>query len=144
MMTALSLARRNLGDVWPNPAVGCILVRDGVVLGRGWTGRGGRPHAETEALRQAREAAAGATAYVTLEPCDHHGETPPCSQALIKAGIRRAVVAVEDPDPRVSGRGNERMVRAHIEVSIGVLADEARDLNEGFFFDAESSAPCSH
>lgn len=140
MMTALSLARRNLGDVWPNPAVGCILVRDGVVLGRGWTGRGGRPHAETEALRQAREAAAGATAYVTLEPCDHHGETPPCSQALIKAGIRRAVVAVEDPDPRVSGRGNERMVRAHIEVSIGVLADEARDLNEGFFFDAESSA----
>src|SRR5262245_8738014 len=106
MRTALGLAARGLGRVWPNPAVGCILARpDGIVLARGWTQAGGRPHAETEALARAGAAARGATAYVTLEPCAHHGKTPPCADALIAAGIARAVVALEDPDPRVAGKG---------------------------------------
>src|SRR5499425_1624037 len=104
MRAALTLARRGLGNVWPNPAVGCVIVKDDTVVGRGWTQPGGRPHAETEALARAGEAARGATAYVTLEPCAHTGKTPPCASALIAAGIGRAVVAVEDPDPRVSGR----------------------------------------
>src|SRR5215472_9215480 len=109
MRAALGLARRGLGRTWPNPAVGCVVVREGRVVGRGWTQPGGRPHAETEALSQAGVGAAGATAYVTLEPCSHHGQTPPCAEALLRAGIRRAVVAVEDPDPRVSGRGIARL-----------------------------------
>src|SRR5579872_5255433 len=96
MRAALSLAQRGLGNVWPNPAVGCILVKDGHVIGRGWTQPGGRPHAETEALARAGGAALGATAYVTLEPCNHHGETGPCAEALVKAGIARAVVAMGD------------------------------------------------
>src|SRR5512132_1107484 len=100
MRAALALARRGLGRVWPNPAVGCVLVRDGRIVGRGWTQSGGRPHAETEALRRAGELARGATSYITLEPCDHEGVTGPCSKALLEAGIKRAVVAVEDPDPR--------------------------------------------
>src|SRR3984957_7520543 len=97
MTAALALASRGLGRVAPNPAVGCVLVRGGTVGGRGWTQPGGRPHAETEALRRAGAAAAGATAYVTLEPCAHHGQTPPCAEALIEAGISRCVVAIEDP-----------------------------------------------
>ena len=105
MRAALALAARALGRSWPNPAVGCVLVRDGVVVGRGWTQPGGRPHAETEALGRAGEAARGATAYVSLEPCAHTGKTPPCADALIAAGVARVVAAVEDPDPRVSGRG---------------------------------------
>ena len=121
MRTALALAARGLGRVWPNPAVGCVLVRDGRVVGRGWTQPGGRPHAETEALGRAGDAARGATAYVTLEPCDHHGVTPPCADALIAAGIARAVVAVEDPDPRVDGRGIARLRAAGIAVTTGVV-----------------------
>jgi len=108
MRAALALARRGLGNAWPNPAVGCVLVKDGRVIGRGWTQPGGRPHAETEALRRAGEAARGATAYVTLEPCSHHGRTPPCCEALAEAGIARVVMAMRDPDPRVNGRGRPR------------------------------------
>ena len=103
---ALALARRGLGNTWPNPAVGCVLVRDGRVVGRGWTQPGGRPHAERMALDQAGPLAAGATAYVTLEPCAHHGRTPPCCDAIIAAGIGRVISALEDPDPRVAGRGH--------------------------------------
>lgn len=143
MRAALGLARRNLGCVWPNPAVGCVLVRDAAVVGRGWTGRGGRPHAETEALARAGSGARGATAYVSLEPCDHHGETPPCSEALIAAGVARVVVAVEDPDPRVSGRGVRRLRAAGIDVQVvdGALAEEARDLNAGFFLRVREGRP---
>ncbi|HLB07022.1 MAG TPA: bifunctional diaminohydroxyphosphoribosylaminopyrimidine deaminase/5-amino-6-(5-phosphoribosylamino)uracil reductase RibD [Alphaproteobacteria bacterium] len=132
MATALGLARRGLGCVWPNPAVGCVLVREGRVAGRGATAPGGRPHAETIALERAGSAAQGATAYLTLEPCAHHGKTPPCAQALIAAGIGRAVVALEDPDPRVRGRGLEALRQKGIEVSLGVLEGEAVELNAGF------------
>jgi diaminohydroxyphosphoribosylaminopyrimidine deaminase / 5-amino-6-(5-phosphoribosylamino)uracil reductase len=133
MRAALALARRGLGSAWPNPAVGCVLVRDGVVVGRGWTQPGGRPHGETEALARAGERAKSATAYVSLEPCCHWGKTPPCTDALIAAGVTRVVVPVEDPDPRVSGRGIARLRKAGIEVTTGLLADEASALNEGFF-----------
>ena len=132
MTAALGLARRGLGTVWPNPAVGCILVREGRVVGRGWTQPGGRPHAESEALRRAGAAASGAAAYVSLEPCNHHGKTPPCAEALIAAGIRRAVVALKDPDPRVAGRGIARLEAAGIEVALGLLGEEAAELNAGF------------
>jgi diaminohydroxyphosphoribosylaminopyrimidine deaminase / 5-amino-6-(5-phosphoribosylamino)uracil reductase len=136
MGAALALARRGLGRVWPNPAVGCVLVaRDSgrsTVIGRGWTQPGGRPHAETEALAHAGDRARGATAYVTLEPCAHHGKTPPCADALIAAGVRRVVAAIEDPDPRVSGRGLAQLREAGLEVSLGAGADEAREINAGF------------
>jgi diaminohydroxyphosphoribosylaminopyrimidine deaminase / 5-amino-6-(5-phosphoribosylamino)uracil reductase len=141
MRAALALARRGLGRVWPNPAVGCVLVRDGHVVGRGWTQPGGRPHAETEALRRAGESARGATAYVTLEPCPHQGVTGACSEALIAAGIARAVVAVEDPDPRVSGRGAARLRSAGIEVTIGVCREDAAEINLGFFLRAIEGRP---
>jgi len=136
MGAALALARRGLGRVWPNPAVGCILVAGSngrsVIVGRGWTQPGGRPHAETEALARAGDHARDATAYVTLEPCSHHGKTPPCADALIAAGVRRVVAAIEDPDPRVSGRGVAQLRNAGIEVSLGVGAEEAREINAGF------------
>lgn len=132
MRSALALARRGLGRVWPNPAVGCVLVKDGNVIGRGWTQPGGRPHAETEALRRAGEAANGATAYVTLEPCAHHGETPPCADALIEAGVARCFIAVGDPDPRVDGGGVRKLEAAGIEVHRGLCEDEAEALNAGF------------
>jgi diaminohydroxyphosphoribosylaminopyrimidine deaminase/5-amino-6-(5-phosphoribosylamino)uracil reductase len=137
MDLALALGRRGLGRVWPNPAVGCVLVRPGAgsggrVVGRGWTQPGGRPHAETEALARAGDGARGATAYVSFEPCSHHGRTPPCTDALIAAGIARAVVAMEDPDPRVSGQGIAGLRRAGIEVSVGAAAAEARAVNQGF------------
>lgn len=133
MNAALTLARRGLGRVWPNPAVGCILVSaGGEVLGRGWTQPSGRPHAETEALRRAGDAARGATAYVTLEPCSHRGNTGPCADALVAAGIARAVIAVEDPDPRVSGRGIERLKSAGIDTRVGVCRHDAERLNAGF------------
>src|SRR3954453_3264296 len=103
MAAALALARRGLGNVWPNPAVGCVIVNAGRVVGCGWTQPSGRPHAETEAIARAGEAARGATSYVTLEPCCHWGRTPPCAEALIAAGIARVVSAIEDPDPRVAG-----------------------------------------
>ena len=132
MALALSLGRRGQGRVWPNPAVGCVIVREGRILGRGWTAEGGRPHAETRALAQAGAAARGATAYVTLEPCAHHGKTPPCAEALVDAGVARVVVATGDPDPRVAGRGLEILRAAGIEVATGVLEAEARADHAGF------------
>jgi diaminohydroxyphosphoribosylaminopyrimidine deaminase/5-amino-6-(5-phosphoribosylamino)uracil reductase len=133
MEAALALARRGLGNTWPNPAVGCVLVSEaGQVVGRGWTQPGGRPHAETGALARAGELARGATAYVTLEPCSHWGRTPPCCDALIKAGVARVVVATGDPDPRVDGRGLERLRAAGVIVELGLGGVEARALNAGF------------
>lgn len=134
MRAALALARRGLGNVWPNPAVGCVIVDgDGRVAGRGWTQPGGRPHAETEALRRSAGRAVGGTAYVTLEPCSHHGQTPPCAEALIGARLKRVVVACDDPDPRVSGDGIRMLEAAGLTVATGVCQDEARELNAGFF-----------
>jgi diaminohydroxyphosphoribosylaminopyrimidine deaminase / 5-amino-6-(5-phosphoribosylamino)uracil reductase len=142
MRAALALARRGLGNAWPNPAVGCVLVRDGRVVGRGWTQPGGRPHAETEALRRAGpEAARGATAYVTLEPCSHHGRTPPCCDALIAAGVGRVVVAVQDPDSRVNGRGLTRLRAAGIAVEVGLCAAEAHAINAGFIRRTRTGRP---
>ncbi len=126
MQLALTLGRRGLGNAWPNPAVGAIAVKDGVVIGRGWTQPGGRPHAETEALRQAGAQAQGATLYVTLEPCSHHGRTPPCADAIIAAGVARVVCALGDPNPSVAGEGYARLRAAGIEVSDGLCAEEAR------------------
>jgi diaminohydroxyphosphoribosylaminopyrimidine deaminase/5-amino-6-(5-phosphoribosylamino)uracil reductase len=133
MRAALSLARRHLGNTWPNPSVGCVIVKNERVVGRGSTAPGGRPHAEPQALAMAGEAARGATAYVTLEPCSHHGRTPPCADALIAAGIARVVVAATDPDPRVDGNGLERLRRAGVAVSQGLLQAEAEAVNAGFF-----------
>ncbi|HJN60236.1 MAG TPA: bifunctional diaminohydroxyphosphoribosylaminopyrimidine deaminase/5-amino-6-(5-phosphoribosylamino)uracil reductase RibD [Alphaproteobacteria bacterium] len=141
MAAALALAERGLGAVWPNPAVGCLLVRAGRTVGRGWTQAGGRPHAESEALRRAGAAAAGATAYVTLEPCAHHGQTPPCAEALIEARIGRLVAAMTDPDARVSGRGFKRLEAAGIEVAVGIGGDAAARLNAGYLSRVESGRP---
>ncbi|TNE68996.1 MAG: bifunctional diaminohydroxyphosphoribosylaminopyrimidine deaminase/5-amino-6-(5-phosphoribosylamino)uracil reductase RibD [Rhodobacteraceae bacterium] len=132
MRHALTLGARGLGRTWPNPAVGCVIVRDGRIVGRGWTQPGGRPHAEVMALRQAGEAARGATAYVTLEPCSHHGKTPPCAEALISAGLSRVVVALGDPDPRVNGRGFAMLQSAGVEVVAGLCDAEARAQQQGF------------
>ena len=131
MAHALRLGARGLGGTWPNPAVGCVIVNGGVV-GRGWTQPGGRPHAEAMALAQAGHAARGATAYVTLEPCAHHGKTPPCAEALIAAGVTRVVTSLTDPDPRVAGRGHAMLRGAGIAVTQGVLELAARDANAGF------------
>lgn len=141
MATALTLARRGLGQVWPNPAVGCIVVKDGKVVGRGWTQPGGRPHAETMALAQAGEAAQGATAYVSLEPCAHHGKTPPCADALVAAGIARVVMPMEDPDSRVSGKGVARLRDAGILVETGLMAAEAEAVNCGFLMRQRAGRP---
>lgn len=141
MDVALSLAARNLGDAWPNPAVGCVLVKDGHVIGRGWTESGGRPHAETQALMRAQTSAHGATAYVTLEPCSHHGKTPPCADALISAGITRAVIATGDPDPRVNGRGAARLREGGVEVMEGVGKAGADRQNAGFFLKIARGRP---
>ncbi len=126
MQLALTLGRRGLGNTWPNPAVGAVVVKDGVVLGRGWTQPGGRPHAETEALRRAGERARGATLYVTLEPCSHHGKTPPCADAVVAAGVARVVCALGDPNPKVAGDGYARLRSAGIAVTEGVCAEDAR------------------
>jgi diaminohydroxyphosphoribosylaminopyrimidine deaminase / 5-amino-6-(5-phosphoribosylamino)uracil reductase len=126
MALALALGRRGLGRTWPNPAVGAVIVDRGVITGRGWTQSGGRPHAEVEALRRAGKAARGATLYVTLEPCSHHGKTPPCADAIIAAGVARVVSALEDPNPKVAGAGHARLAAAGIDVDIGVGADAAR------------------
>ena len=133
MRAALNIAARGLGRVAPNPAVGCVIVNGGHVVGRGWTQPGGRPHAETEALARAGKAARGATAYVTLEPCAHHGVTPPCADALVEAGVARVVIACLDTDSRVSGRGIAHLEAAGLDVTSGVCRDEALDLNAGFF-----------
>jgi len=132
MALALALAQRGLGQSWPNPAVGCVIASGGHIIGRGRTQPGGRPHAEVMALAQAGPAARGATAYVTLEPCAHFGQTPPCADALIAAGVVRMVSALTDPDPRVSGRGHARLRAAGIAVTEGVLQAEATALNAGF------------
>ena len=132
MAHALVLARRGLGNVWPNPAVGCVLIRGDVVVGRGWTQPGGRPHAEAMALAQAGELARGATAYVTLEPCAHHGRTPPCAGALIGAGVVRVVTALTDPDSPTAGQGHAMLAAAGIDVVQGVREAEARQLQRGF------------
>jgi len=133
MRAALALARRRQGVTWPNPPVGCVLVREGRVVGRGATAQGGRPHAEPAALAMAEERARGATAYVTLEPCAHHGGTPPCVEALIAGGVARVVAAVRDPDPRVNGKGLARLGAAGIAVEEGLLAAEAEAVAAGFF-----------
>lgn len=141
MALALSLGRRGMGRVWPNPAVGCVLVRDGRIVGRGWTQEGGRPHAEVVALSQAGQAAQGATAYVTLEPCSHHGVTGPCSDALIEAGVTRVVTALTDPDPRVAGDGHQRLQAAGIEVQTGLCEDEAAKDHQGFLLNRTEGRP---
>ena len=141
MRAALALARRGLGAVWPNPAVGCVIVNEGRVVGRGWTQPGGRPHAEAEALTRAGILARGATAYVSLEPCCHEGRGPPCADALIAAGLRRVVVAVEDPDPRIRGAGLRRLQDAGVAVETGLCADEAAEVNAGFFSRVRQGRP---
>ena len=144
MRAALALARRSLGRTWPNPAVGCVIVRDGKVIARGRTQDGGRPHAETAALAQAGPAAKDATVYVTLEPCAHHGRTPPCADALVAAGVARVVSAIEDPDPRVRGQGHERLRAAGIAVDIGEGGQEAAEINAGFFLRVSEGRPLFH
>ena len=141
MALALTLGRRGMGRVWPNPAVGCVIVRAGRIVGRGRTGDGGRPHAEAMALAQAGGAAREATAYVTLEPCAHHGQTPPCAAALAAAGVSRVVVACGDPDPRVAGRGLAMLRAAGVEVETGVLEDAARRDHVGFLSRVTAGRP---
>ncbi|RMR53651.1 Riboflavin biosynthesis protein RibD [Pseudomonas syringae pv. actinidiae] len=141
MARALELARNGLYSTHPNPRVGCVIVRDGQIVGEGWHVRAGEPHAEVHALRQAGELARGATAYVTLEPCSHQGRTPPCADALIEAGVARVVAAMQDPNPEVSGRGLLRLMNAGIGVQCGVLESEARALNKGFLKRMETGQP---
>jgi diaminohydroxyphosphoribosylaminopyrimidine deaminase/5-amino-6-(5-phosphoribosylamino)uracil reductase len=141
MALALSLGRRGQGAVWPNPAVGCVIVQQGRIVGRGWTQPGGRPHAEPQALRQAGPAAQGATVYVTLEPCAHTGKTPPCADALVAAKPARVVIACTDSDPRVSGKGIAILRAAGIIVDVGVLEDEARADHLGFFLRVDEGRP---
>lgn len=132
MARALRLAARGLNTTTPNPRVGCVIVRDGQVVGEGWHVRAGEPHAEVHALQSAGDAARGATAYVTLEPCSHHGRTPPCADALVRAGVTRVVAAMQDPNPLVAGQGLARLAAAGIATRCGVLEQEARELNIGF------------
>jgi diaminohydroxyphosphoribosylaminopyrimidine deaminase/5-amino-6-(5-phosphoribosylamino)uracil reductase len=132
MRLAARLGHRALGTTAENPPVGCVIVKEGVIVGLGWTQAGGRPHAETEALKMAGAAAKGATAYVTLEPCAHHGRTPPCAEALVEAGVARVVVAFEDPDPRVAGAGFAILGRAGISIETGLAQAEARPDLAGF------------
>ncbi len=145
MREALSLARRGLGNTWPNPAVGAVIWRmtgEGPqVVGRGFTRPGGRPHAETVALAQAGDLARGASMAVTLEPCSHHGRTPPCCEAVVAAGIARVVSAIEDPDPRVNGRGHIHLRAAGVAVTVGTLAAEARRVNYGFILKVVDGRP---
>lgn len=132
MRLALHLGARGLGTTWPNPSVGCVIVNDNHVVGRGWTQPGGRPHAERMALDQAQTAAQGATAYVTLEPCAHIGQTTPCADALIERGIARVVAALQDPDPRVSGQGFRKLEKAGVKITTPFMATEARTTHIGF------------
>ena len=131
MALAFALGRRGLGNTWPNPAVGAVVVKDGVILGRGWTQPGGRPHAETEALKQAGRAARGATLYATLEPCSHHGKTPPCTDAIIRAGIARVVSAMDDPNPEVAGQGLAKLRDRKIAIESGLGAEAAKRAHIG-------------
>lgn len=137
----MQLAERGLFSTTPNPRVGCVIVRDGKVVGEGWHERTGEPHAEVHALTQAGDAARGATVYVTLEPCSHYGRTPPCAGALIKAGVARVVVAMRDPNPMVAGQGIAMLELAGIPTACGVLENEARELNAGFISRMEKGRP---
>jgi diaminohydroxyphosphoribosylaminopyrimidine deaminase/5-amino-6-(5-phosphoribosylamino)uracil reductase len=141
MRPALALARRSLGRTWPNPAVGCVIVKDGSVVGRGRTQDGGRPHAEVDALAMAGAAAHGATVYVTLEPCSHFGKSPPCADALVAAGVAKVVSAMADPFPEVNGRGHARLKDAGIAVEVGEGADEAAGINAGFLLRVREGRP---
>jgi diaminohydroxyphosphoribosylaminopyrimidine deaminase/5-amino-6-(5-phosphoribosylamino)uracil reductase len=141
MDSALNLARRGLGNTWPNPAVGCVIVKNDRVVGRGWTQSGGRPHAETEAVRNAGQETLGSTAYVTLEPCNHYGKTPPCTEALIRAGVKKVVIASLDPDSRVSGSGLKRLEDAGIIVELGMAKSEANKINQGYFLRVKDFRP---
>jgi len=141
MVRALQLAERGLFTTHPNPRVGCVIVNGEEVIGEGWHQKVGGPHAEIHALQQAGENARGATAYVTLEPCSHHGKTPPCADALIAAGISRVVIAMQDPNPQVAGAGIERLRKSGIEVSAGLLEADARELNPGFILRMSEGRP---
>ncbi len=141
MALALSLGRRGLGNAFPNPAVGAVIVKDGVIVGRGWTQAGGRPHAEVVALNQAKRKAKGATLYCTLEPCSHEGKSPPCADAVIKAGIARVVSALEDPNPEVAGQGHSRLRDKGITVELGLCADEARRAHAGHIARIQKARP---
>lgn len=141
MARALRLAAKGLHTTSPNPRVGCVIVKQGQIIGEGWHERAGRPHAEAIALQAAGSNAKGATAYVTLEPCSHFGKTPPCADALIGVGIKRVVAAMTDPNPLVSGRGLEKLRAAGVEVDVGILADQARELNIGFVSRMERGRP---
>lgn len=141
MATAIAFARRGLGETAPNPAVGCLIVKNGVIVGRGATQKGGRPHAETVAIADAGAAARGATLYVTLEPCSHQGVTGPCANAIVEAGVARVVSALEDPDPRVAGRGHEILRKAGLDVHVGVQAEAARRANLGHILRVTQGRP---
>lgn len=141
MARAIKLARRGLRTTHPNPRVGCVLVRDGTIVGEGWHQWAGGPHAEVEALNVAGEAASGATAYVSLEPCSHHGKTPPCAEALVAAKVSRVVAAMTDPNPLVAGQGLARLEQAGIATAVGLLAVEAEALNPGFCKRMRSGLP---
>lgn len=144
MRAALAQARRSLGRTWPNPAVGCVIVKDGSIVARGRTQDGGRPHAEVDALGKAGEAARGATVYVTLEPCSHFGKSPPCADALVRAGVARVVSAMEDPNPAVNGQGHARLRDAGIAVEVGEGAGEAEEINAGFLLRVRAGRPLFH
>jgi len=141
MELALALGRRGQGRTWPNPAVGAVVVKDGIIVGRGWTQAGGRPHAEPVALGQAGDAARGGTLYVTLEPCSHFGKSPPCADAVIAAGVARVVSAIEDPNPEVGGQGHARLRAAGISVDVGLCSDEAAHDHAGHFLRVREKRP---
>ena len=141
MERALCLARAVRGHVWPNPPVGCVIVRDGEVVGEAATHPGGRPHAERKAIDLASQSAMGATLYVTLEPCYHWGKTPPCADAIIEAGLARVVCAIQDPDPRVNGGGFEKLRESGIHVDVGLCRTEARAVMSGFFHRVRTGMP---
>ncbi|KJV69259.1 bifunctional diaminohydroxyphosphoribosylaminopyrimidine deaminase/5-amino-6-(5-phosphoribosylamino)uracil reductase RibD [Candidatus Neoehrlichia procyonis] len=141
MLMALRLASRGLGNVYPNPAVGCVIVNSGMIVGRGWTQEGGRPHAEIMAIRNAGSLSQGATVYVTLEPCCHYGNTGPCTLELINAGISKIVIASQDPDERVSGKGIKILQKAGLEVLYGVMRAQADKMNIGFIYSKVKNRP---
>lgn len=141
MRRALALARRGVGRTSPNPAVGCVIVKDGEIVGEGWHRKAGTPHAEVHALRGAGEKAGRSDVYVTLEPCSHHGKTPPCADALVEAGVGRVFAGMVDPNPKVSGNGLQKLRRAGIEVHVGLLEEECRLLNEPFIKHVSTGMP---
>ncbi len=141
MRRALDLAALALGRTSPNPVVGAVVVKDGQIVGEGYHQKAGTPHAEVHALRQAGAQAAGATVYVSLEPCSHFGRTPPCADALIEAGVKKVVIACLDPNPQVAGRGMQKLIAAGVETELGILQEEARQLNEAFFKYIQTARP---